>query len=315
MNVLEVRALEKRFGRVHAVRGVSFAVEQGQVFGLLGPNGSGKTTTMACALGLLAPDAGEARVLGVPSAKIHETRGRGAALFDAATLVAGLTVRQNLEYAERLLGHRGGRGVDAALELVGLGKLSNRRSGALSLGQSRRLSIARVLLGKPELLVLDEPLSGLDTVGVLDVLALFPRLSAEGITIVVSSHRMHEMERVVSHVAVILDGELVRHAPLPVFLAGDVRHLRIEAAPLELVLEVLRRTGWGAGEVVHRPASSSNGAFAEVRVELGDKRVADLNRTLVEAGVEVSSLVQERATLHDVFESILLERGAKGGAA
>src|SRR5262245_35074431 len=106
MAVLEVRALEKRFGRVHAVRGVDFAVERGQIFGLLGPNGSGKTTTMACALGLLAPSAGEAFVLGTPAARIHETHGRVAALFDGATLVGGLSVRQNLEYARILLGHR-----------------------------------------------------------------------------------------------------------------------------------------------------------------------------------------------------------------
>ncbi len=315
MSVLEVRALDKRFGRVHAVRGVSFAVEQGQVFGLLGPNGSGKTTTMACALGLLAPDSGQVHVLGVPSSRIHETHGRVGALFDAATLVAGLTVRQNLEYARTLLGHRGGRGIDEALELVGLAKLGNRRAHALSLGQSRRLSIARILLGKPELLVLDEPLSGLDTVGVLDVLALVPRLAAEGLTLIVSSHRMHEMERVVTHVAVILDGELVREAPLPELLAGDEPRLRIEAGPFDRVLEVLGRGGWGEWEVVRRPHSAANGAVGEVRVDGAGRRAAELNRALVEAGAAVSSLVPERATLHDVFESILRERGARGGAA
>ena len=118
--VLAVRSLVKRYGRFEAVRGIDLSVPAGSIYGLLGPNGSGKTTTMACALGLLRPTSGSVELLGRPAARIHELRGRVAALFDDPTLVRTLTVRQNLEYARRLGGGAkrpsAGRGVDAALE-------------------------------------------------------------------------------------------------------------------------------------------------------------------------------------------------------
>ena len=181
--VLAVRSLVKRYGRFEAVRGIDLSVPAGSIYGLLGPNGSGKTTTMACALGLLRPTSGSVELLGRPAARIHELRGRVAALFDDPTLVRTLTVRQNLEYARRLGGGAkrpsAGRGVDAALERAGLRELAGQRASGLSLGQSRRLAIARLLLGEPELLVLDEPLSGLDTVGVLEVLDLLPLFAKE----------------------------------------------------------------------------------------------------------------------------------------
>lgn len=306
MSVLEVRALEKRYGRVRAVRGVTFEVERGRIHGFLGPNGSGKTTTLACALGLLRPTSGEVRVLGVPSSRIHETRGRVASVFDASTLVPSLSVRANLTYARRLLGHRGGRGVADVLELVGLADLAGRRASGLSLGQARRLSIARALLGKPELVVLDEPLSGLDTVGVLDVLDLFRRLSAEGTTLVVSSHRMHEMERVVTHVGVILGGELVAEGTLADLLGGDGR-LRVRAAPAGRAGEVLTRA-----EGVRSVEASPDGAL---RVEVERGREPALVRSLVDAGVDVLEVARERRTLQGVFEELVRARRREGDAA
>jgi ABC-2 type transport system ATP-binding protein len=192
--VLQVSGLHKWYGRTHAVDDVSFTVNRGDVFGLLGPNGSGKTTTISCALGLLRADEGRITVLGEPASAIQRTGGRVAVVFDAPTLVDGLTCEQNLRYARRTLGHDGGRKDDDALQLVGLASLAERRAGRLSLGQRRRLSIARALIGRPELLVLDEPLSGLDTVGVRGMLDLFRRLAAEGLTLVVCSHRLHEIQ-------------------------------------------------------------------------------------------------------------------------
>ena len=104
MSVVQVDSLSRRFASTHAVRDVSFTVERGQIFGLLGPNGSGKTTTLACTLGLLAPTSGRTHVLGEPSRRIHATQGRVGTVFDGASLLPGLTVRANLEYARRLLG-------------------------------------------------------------------------------------------------------------------------------------------------------------------------------------------------------------------
>src|SRR5215470_823695 len=116
---LAVRKLSKSYGAVRAVQDVSFEVPAGSVCGLLGPNGSGKTTTLSCALGLLGFEAGRIEILGVPSSQIQRTHGRVAVVFDSATLVDALSCRQNLQYARRLLGHRGGRSDDEALKLTG----------------------------------------------------------------------------------------------------------------------------------------------------------------------------------------------------
>jgi len=292
---------------VHAVQDVNLTVESGQVYGLLGPNGSGKTTTMACALGLLEPTGGEIEVLGLPASKIHKSRGRIAALFDDATLVSGLSVRQNLEYARRLLGHSGGRSVDAALDLVGISKLAGQRAGSLSLGQSRRASIARVLLGKPELVVLDEPLSGLDTVGVLEVLGLFRRLREEGVTLLVSSHRMHELERVVSHIGVLLNGRLVKESSLDELLDGARGRVRVLTPDCERAAEILARIDrLGSVQI-----AETREAGSELRVELGEADAGEVNRVLVEAGCAVTGLIPEGVSLHDVFESMIESIGSE----
>ena len=141
MFVLEVDSLSKRFGGQQAVQDVSFRVECGQIFGLLGPNGSGKTTTIACALGLLRADAGQTRVLGHPSAQLARNQGKLGAVFDQDNLIGGLSVRNNLEYATRLLGHKGGRKPSEVLELTGIAQLAKRRANQLSLGQRKRVAL------------------------------------------------------------------------------------------------------------------------------------------------------------------------------
>src|SRR5690606_21764019 len=167
MSVIEVRGLVKRYRGVLAVDRVDLDVGEGQVFGLLGPNGSGKTTTLSCTLGLLRPSEGVLRVLGEPSDALHRTRGAVGVVFDRAHVLGHLSVRDNLEYARRLRGGGGGGRSEAeALERVGIADLSRRRAGRLSLGQTKRLAIAMALAGSPRLLVLDEPLSGLDPLGV-----------------------------------------------------------------------------------------------------------------------------------------------------
>jgi len=305
---LRTRSLVKRYGRFEAVRDVSIEVERGAIYGLLGPNGSGKTTSLACALGLLRPTSGTAEVLGEPAARIARTRGRVAAVFDRPALVPGLTVAANLRYVRRLLGHRGGRADAEALELVGLDELARQRAGRLSLGQSRRLSIATALIGRPELVVLDEPLSGLDAVGVLETLALFRRLADDGLTLVLSSHRLFEMERVLTHGGVLLDGRLVRQGTLDELVGGGAYAVRVRTTRSGPAGEVARRVpGVACCEVV-QPAG--DGATGELRVELPREAVPELNRALVEAGCAVSELAPERGGLQAAFEALLREAHA-----
>ena len=312
MAVVTVTGLSKRYGPVQAVDEVSFAVEPGDVFGLLGPNGSGKTTTLACMLGLLRFDAGTIEVLGRPAAQIERTAGQVAVVFDSATLVDGLSCRQNLHYARQLLGHEGGRTAEEALALTGIEGLIDRRAGGLSLGQRRRLSIARALLGSPRLLVLDEPLSGLDTVGVRSMLELFRALQRQGLTLIVSSHRLHEMETVVNRVGILIRGRLVRCATLDELLQGGRPRLRVRAEPAETAARVIaglagasgfeRRTDRGAGGAAGGVDASRGGEFL---LRPSDVDPAALNGALVAAGCAVSALVPERVTLQSAFEGLL----------
>lgn len=297
MAVLQIKGLSKNYGDTKAVQDVSFTVERGDVFGLVGPNGSGKTTTIGCALGLLRPSAGSVFVLDVPAHAIHRTRGRVAVVFDKATLVDGLTCEQNLNYTRRLLGHDGGRSNLDALDLTGIGKLAKRRAGQLSLGQRRRLSIARALIGKPELIVLDEPLSGLDTVGVTSMLKLFAELRDQGMTLVLSSHRLHEMETLVNRVAILMGGRLVAYESVDDLLQGGRPRLRIRARPLQRAEQVLRdMSGIESVETLDDD---------ELVVKPGDVPHAAVNAALVAAGCEVSALVPERITLQSAFEALV----------
>ncbi len=311
MSVLTIRSLNKSYGATRAVQDLSLTVQQGDIYGLLGPNGSGKTTTLACALGLLAPDSGSIEVLGLPATQIHRTLGRVAVVFDGATLVDGLTCRQNLSYARRVLGHSGGRTDAEVLALTGIETLADRRACRLSLGQRRRLSIARALLGRPDFIVLDEPLSGLDTVGVRAMLRLFRTLRAEGHTLLVSSHRLHEMETIVNRVAILAGGRLVREAGLDELLSGLRPPLTIHATPPAQAAAILARLP-GIERVLtasEAPTAANAAAPAApdpaLHVWPGDVSPAAINRALVGGGCDVSALTPERVTLQSAFEALV----------
>lgn len=303
MHALEIESLSKRFGRVHAIRDVSLTVESGQIYGLLGPNGSGKTTTLACALGLLRPNSGKVRILGESGARIARTKGRVAAVFDHATLVPRLNVLRNLNYARSLLGHSGGRNAADCLRMVGLEQHGKQRADRLSLGQSRRLSIARALLGKPELLVFDEPLSGLDTLGVLEMLDLFKSLHAQGMTLLLSSHRLHEMERVVTHAGVVQGGRVLRSEPISELLGAARKQYRLRAEPMELVRRTLEGIP-GLGAI-------GQAGDGHLELELGEMNPSELNRVLVQAGCAVTEWAPKIDSLQSVFESLLKLEGAR----
>ncbi len=295
---LETRSLTKRFGDVVAVRDLSLRVPSGEIYGLLGPNGSGKTTTLACALGLMRPTDGHALVLGTPAHRIAETRGAVSVVFDGSDLVDELSARQNLEFARRLLGRPHGRGTQEVLELVGLTALARRRAARLSLGERRRLAVARALLGDPRLLVLDEPLSGLDPAGVRTMLALFRTLAGEGRTLFLSSHRLRELETVLTRGAILSQGRLAAEGTLAELTGADRPRLRVRATPLERAREVLSTL-----ETLRVVSEEQDLLTIELRNELdGGLDGAGLNRRLVEAGCDVHELAPERRDLASAFD-------------
>jgi ABC-2 type transport system ATP-binding protein len=217
--VIEVDALSKRFGRTAAVDGLSFTVPGGSIVGLLGANGSGKTTTMRMLLGLTAPTAGKATIGGRPYAALRDPARQVGAVLDAGQFHPGRTGRNHLRVfavAARVDGSR----VDALLDLVGLTDAADRRVGGYSLGMRQRLSLATALLGDPRILVLDEPANGLDPHGIRWLRDFLSDRRAEGRTVLISSHVLAEVAQVVDHVVVIDRGRLIAQGGIDAITSG-----------------------------------------------------------------------------------------------
>jgi ABC-2 type transport system ATP-binding protein len=213
MAEIEVRGLTKTFGALTAVRDVSFTAPAGQVTGFLGPNGSGKTTTLRVALGLIRPTAGQALIGGVPYRHLAQPRRRVGALLEATSFHPGRRARNHLAVLAASCGLPGSR-VDEVLDLVGLGSSANRRVREFSLGMRQRLGLAAALLGDPQVLLLDEPANGLDPAGIAWLRGLLRGLAAEGRTVVVASHVLGEVAQTAGHVVIVNAGELRFSGPL-----------------------------------------------------------------------------------------------------
>ena len=214
-NLLETRDLTRRFGRgaqaQDAVRDVSVHLRRGAVYGLLGPNGAGKSTLLKMVCGMLRPTSGQILFDGMPWRR--EDLYRIGSLIEEAPLYPNLTARENLRVRTTLLGLPERR-VDEVLEVVGLADTGSKRAGRFSMGMKQRLGIACALLARPELLVLDEPTNGLDPLGIEELRELVRGLAARGVTVLVSSHILSEVQQMADAVGIIYGGRLAYEAPL-----------------------------------------------------------------------------------------------------
>ena len=213
MTEVAARGLTKTFGRVTAVRDMSFTAPAGTITGFLGPNGSGKTTTLRMTLGLIRPTGGQALIGGVPYARLPHPRRQVGALLEATGFHPGRRARDHLRVlaaAERIPDRR----VDEVLGQVGLAGAAGRRVRGFSLGMRQRLGIAAALLGDPEVLLLDEPANGLDPAGIAWLRGLLRGLAAEGRTIVLASHLLSEITQTVDRVLIVSAGQLRFAGPL-----------------------------------------------------------------------------------------------------
>ncbi|GAA2275914.1 ATP-binding cassette domain-containing protein [Glycomyces scopariae] len=213
---LEIRGLTKRFGPVAAVTDATFAVEPGRVTGFLGPNGSGKTTTLRMLLGLVRPDAGEARIGGRAYRDLPDPARTVGAALEAKGLHPARTGRDHLRVYAAFIGCSDSR-IDEVLALTGIADAARRRAGGYSTGMRQRLNLATALLGDPPVLVLDEPTNGLDPAGIAWLRGLLRDLAAEGRTVLVASHVLSEAERLVDDVAVMHRGRIAATGPLAEF--------------------------------------------------------------------------------------------------
>jgi ABC-type multidrug transport system ATPase subunit len=292
MAIIETERLTKRYGRVMAVDAASFTVERGQVFGFLGPNGSGKTTTIGMLLGILTPTAGRFRLFGRDgSEELHATRRRIGATLETPNFYPYLSGRDNLRIAANVKGV-GKAAIDRALDLVSLADRQKDRFGKYSLGMQQRLALAATMLGDPELVILDEPTNGLDPEGMREVREIIQKFGEMGKTVFLSSHLLFEVERVCTHVAIIKKGRIVAR--------GNVREILEQQPVVELradgELDRLR-----AVIAAYPPASVVRVENGTVCVTLEDGDTAALNRYLAGQGVYVSHLAVRARTLEDAF--------------
>ena len=291
--VIDVRDLNKHFGDKHVVRNVSLRVREGEIFGFLGPNGSGKTTTIRMVCGLLTPDSGSGTCLG------HDIRRESARIKRQAGYMTqkfsfwdDLTIRENLDFVARMYGMKGRRAVvDAALEELGLVSRADQLAGALSGGWKQRLALAACMLHQPKLLLLDEPTAGVDPSARRDFWEELHRLAARGISVLVSTHYMDEAERC-HKLAYIAYGELLAQGTAQeVTAAQGLSTWAIHGEGLGTLSEALRG----------RPGVGQTALFGST-LHISGTDAAALERTLRAATAGVACRLEETETgLEDVF--------------
>lgn len=232
MSAIEFQGLSKSyrdfFGRrrVKALDGLSLSIPKGEVFGLIGPNGSGKTTTFKIAVGLLRPDSGSAHIDGQPAGSMRARRATGY-LPEESSLLQFLTARETVRFYGALAGlnrRDAAKKTDELLERVGLSDAANRRAKGFSKGMQRRLGIASVLIGDPDVFILDEPTSGLDPLGSVEMKQLIAELRDAGKAVLISSHLLGEMENICDRVAFLYQGKILKKGTLEELLRDNARH-------------------------------------------------------------------------------------------
>lgn len=293
---LSVTGLYKKYGQFEVLKGLDLVLYPGAIHGLVGLNGSGKTTTLECILGLQDFDRGEIRVLGHGPRKLHAAQGRIVAIFDTPSLNPNLTVRQSLRQALLLCDGAARKPAEVEAQL-GITKFSDFKIKNLSLGNKRRASIAHALLANPEIILLDEPFNGLDAGGVDEVLALIKDLNQkQGTSFLLSSHQLPYLEEICSHIAILHDGQIAASDEKSRLLGSVLSTIRIQTNDNHRAAKII---GQQAG--LSLQTNTSTDILLVNSEKIGP---ADINRQLVEQGLAVSEIVAERASLDSLFRRI-----------
>ena len=288
--VLRTVGLTKRFGRARAVDHVSMTVNKGDIYGFIGKNGAGKTTFMRVVLGLSAPTEGTVELFGGLSPE--EAGKKIGALIEAPGIFPHCTAKENMKRFAILKDEDESK-IDGLLDFVGLGDVGNKKAGKFSLGMKQRLGIAIAMLGDPELLILDEPVNGLDPTGMKEIRDLILRLNREkGITVLISSHLLDELSKIVTRYGIINNGVLVDEIDASEMKAKTGHRLIIVVDDVEKAVSLLEKE-------VGKDSIGINGHAIGLSSGLG--RTAELNALLVKNGVAVSSLSVKTDGLEKYF--------------
>ena len=286
--------------RKRVLHGISLAAREGEIFGFVGPNGAGKTTTLKVLMGLIRATDGRASILG-HDVRETEFRRHIGFLPENPYFYDYLSARETLDFYARLCGvptARRAQRVEMLLEWVGLTQVADARLRTYSKGMQQRVGIAQALVHDPDVVFLDEPMSGLDPIGRKEIRDLILRLRAEGKTVFMNTHILHDVEMVCDRVAIIVQGRIRYEGSTEEVLADEERTTDVVVASLPADLaEVLE----------HRFQATLRGQGARVELRLPDKQVRDALSALLGAGAEIVSVTPHRASLEEVFMSAVEE--------
>ena len=296
---LLISGLRKAYGNLDVLTGVDLTLAPGGIQGLVGLNGSGKTTTLECMLGLQRYDQGEVSVLGLKPTDLCTAQGRVTAVFDSPSLNPNLTVRQCLQHA-RILSRHAKRHPEELEKLLGLCQFSHFPIKTLSLGNKRRASIAHALISEPDLVILDEPFNGLDAGGVDEVLLLIKSLNQErGTSFLLSSHQLPYLENICSHLAILHEGKIIRSGEKSALLRSETSKVRLRTTDPVGAVAALQTIS----DISCQPGATDE----EIWMSSDIMTAAAINSHLAQHQIPVYELATERASLGSLFRRLTQE--------
>ncbi|MGB8190850.1 MAG: ABC transporter ATP-binding protein [Chitinophagaceae bacterium] len=290
MSVLSIQNITKFYGPIHALKGVSLEIPAGSVFGILGPNGSGKTTMLGIVMDVLKATSGSYTWFGEPPSEKH--RRNIGTLLETPNFYHYLSAERNLRIAAEIKGH-GLEDIPAVLKRVNLWERRNSKFSTYSLGMKQRLAVASCLLGNPKVLVFDEPTNGLDPVGIAETRDLIKNLAKEGITIILASHLLDEVEKVCTHVSILQKGTLLASGHVDEVLVNEdiVEVSAADMGQLETVLQ-------SASGYTH---VKRDGNIVQVFYPAGTARLENINQHCFAQGVVLNHLQLKKKSLESKF--------------
>jgi ABC-2 type transport system ATP-binding protein len=297
--ILQTKQLTKRYKKTEVVSGVNMRVRRGEIYGFLGPNGAGKTTIMRMLTNLIEPTSGEIELFGAPlTPRSYETMKRMGSIIEYPIFYDHLTARANLELHCEYMGYYDKNAIHETLDLVGLSDIGNKPVKDFSLGMKQRLGIGRAICTKPELLILDEPVNGMDPSGIREIRDLFRMLSKEfGMTLLISSHILQEIEQLADTIGVINHGQLLEEVSMEQVRGRHNEYTEIVVTDVPRAVLVLEDK---LAIVNYKIMDSST-------IRIYDPRLApvELNRLLVQHEIGVEALNKKTRSLEDYFLGVI----------
>ena len=292
-SVIAMRGLCKSYKKQEVLHDFSLSVERGHICGLIGPNGAGKTTIMKILAGFFFPSRGELELFGSPD-NLDDSRARMSFMIEQPIIAGSMTARQNLEYIRYLRGYPDEKRIDEILELVGLANTGKKRANKFSLGMKQRLGIGMALLPKPEIMVLDEPVNGLDPEGIVEVRQLIKRMQEEwGVTVLISSHLLSELSELCTDFSIISHGKLIENFSREELLVKCRNHIALRTDDINRTAAILEeKLSIADYKVMHGE---------EIHIFEQLDNLLHISKTLTDHGLIITKLNEEGQNLEDYY--------------